>query len=223
MLPKDEVFLPLSKDLILYTRKIGRCDDEVLNKFYEKAKHHEKAIMIASVEEGKFFQVLCRLIRAKRVLEVGVFLGYTTLALAKALPDDGEVVGLEISEEFPKFGIPFWKEAKVDKKIKIIYGDAAESIKSLGTTMDKFDFIFIDADKENYCVYLQESLSLIRVGGIIAIDNTLFFGRVLEDNPVDKNVIGVQKLNTKALELDPKEWDICCLPFADGVTLLTKL
>lgn len=225
---KEDTFLPISKELIRYTRKISRCDEnKVLSEFYEQAKLHEKAIMVAAVEEAKFFQLLLKLISAKRCLEIGVFLGYTTCALAQALPrDQGLVVGLEISEEFSKVGYPYWERAGVRDNIRMIYGDASKTLVDVVVAEygnDSFDFVFIDADKENYVHYLTHSMMLVREGGIIAVDNTLYSGKVLDENTTDTRVQGIRKANQVILELDPEKWEISCLPFADGVTLITKL
>ncbi len=180
--------------------------------------------MAGSPEEAQFLGWLLRLTGAKKCLEIGVFRGSTTLALALALPADGKVVGLDISEEFAATAKPYWARAGVDGKIDLKIGQAVESLDKLiadgqGGT---FDMAFIDADKVNYIQYYERALVLLKPGGIIASDNCLWSGLVhplAADADADTRTLA--QLNT--IIKNDKRVDPVMLPIADGVYLARKL
>ena len=180
--------------------------------------------MAGSQDEAQFLSFLCEILDAKKVLEVGVFRGSTTLALALGLPNDGKVVGLDISEEYTHIGRKYWIAAGVEHKVDLMIGDATKSMETLlckgeaGT----FDLVFIDADKSNYMVYYEIGLQLLRPGGIVAIDNTLWHGKVLqpeEDRDGDtKAICAINEFVHKDTRVS-----ITMLSIADGLTLCRKL
>jgi predicted O-methyltransferase YrrM len=187
----------------------------------EETQKHPAAIMQIAPEEGAFLQVLAKLIGARRYLEVGVFTGYSTLAVALALPPDGKAIALDISKEFTDLARGYWKEAGVDGRIDLRLGPAVAAMDQMIADGEApFDFIFIDADKPGYDAYYERALKLLRTGGLIAVDNTLFFGRVADPNANDEHTVAIRALNAK-MHADPRV-DIALASVGDGVMLAVK-
>ncbi|XP_029827453.2 probable caffeoyl-CoA O-methyltransferase 2 [Ixodes scapularis] len=136
--------------------------------------------MVSTRSVLRLLHTLIKATGAKRFLDIGVFTGCSSLAAALALPDDGRVVGLDVSMEFAKIGMPFWKEAAVDHKIDVRVAPASESLDLMIKNGETFDMIFIDADKEGYLEYFKKSLKVLKKNGIVAVDNVLFHGQVLD-------------------------------------------
>jgi predicted O-methyltransferase YrrM len=178
--------------------------------------------MQISAEQGQFMQLLIRLIGAKKGLEVGVFTGYSALCVAKALPEDGILHACDISDEFTRIGRRYWREENVEDKIELHLGPATETLERFlkegqaGT----FDFAFIDADKPNYDAYYEAALQLLRPGGLIGIDNTLWSGKVADQSVQDESTVALRALNAK-IHADTRV-DACILPLGDGLTLARK-
>jgi caffeoyl-CoA O-methyltransferase len=166
--------------------------------------------------EGQFLKMLVQMTGAKRIIEVGMFTGYSALSMAAGLPDDGELFTCEISEEFRKFAQRFFDESPHGKKIKVLLGMAGESIAKLSGI---FDLAFIDADKEGYCDYYQKILPKLRPGGIMAFDNALWSGAVLSpQNETDRAIDALNKLATD----DPRVENVL-LSVRDGIQLVRKI
>ena len=168
-------------------------------------------------EQAAFMQLLVRAIGARRCLEIGTFTGYSSLAVALGLPPDGRVVCCDVSEEWTAVARKYWKAAGVQKKIDLRIAPAIETLRRL---KGKFDFIFIDADKENYRNYYERCLRLLRRGGVIAIDNTLWYSRVLDRRDQSVDTRAIRAFNRK-LRRD-RRVDISLLPIGDGLTLAVK-
>ena len=181
----------------------------------------EKAMQIAP-EQGQFMQMLVKLIGAKNTIEVGVFTGYSSLAIALALPEDGRIVACDVNPQYTSVAEKFWVSAGVREKIDLRIGPAKDTLLGLinGGFTGTFDFAFIDADKINYDHYYELCLQLIRPGGLITVDNVLWGGAVSDDaiNDVDTNAI--RALNDK-LHQD-KRIDLSLVPVGDGLTLAMK-
>ncbi len=175
--------------------------------------------MQISPELGNLLPMLVRMLGARRCIEVGVFTGYSSLSVARALPDDGRIIACDVSESWTAIARRYWKEAGVDGKIDLRLAPALETLDGLIAQGEsgKFDFAFIDADKANYGAYYERLMRLIRPGGLIAIDNVLWYGRVIDTRENDIDTAAIRAFNLK-LRADPRV-DICMLPVGDGVTL----
>jgi caffeoyl-CoA O-methyltransferase len=180
------------------------------------------AQMQISPDQAQFMQLLVKLIQAKKTLEVGVFTGYSSLWVALGLPDDGQIIACDVSEEYTSIARPFWKEAGVEPKIDLRLRPALETLDELlaGGQAGTFDFAFIDADKTNYDNYYERSLKLLRTQGLIAIDNTIWSGRVADPNENDSDTVALRKLNQK-LHSDDRV-TLSMLTIGDGLTLAMK-
>nr|XP_056704866.1 catechol O-methyltransferase domain-containing protein 1 [Euleptes europaea] len=179
--------------------------------------------MLVCPDQAQLMANLARLIKARKALEIGVFTGYNTLSMALVLPEDGRVVACDINEDFASVGKPVWKEAGVEHKIDLRIKPASQTLDELLASGEAgtFDFAFIDADKEGYNDYYEKCLRLIRKGGIIAIDNVLWHGRVLNPRKDDLETQSLHDLNEKLFR-DPRV-NITMIPMGDGVTLAFKL
>ena len=173
--------------------------------------------MQIGADQGNLMALLVKLAGAKRCLEIGTYTGYSALAVALALPKDGKIICCDISEEWTAVGKPFWKKAGVEKKIDLRIAPALETLKKL---KGPFDFVFIDADKENYLNYYERCLKLVRRGGLIAIDNVLWSGEVANEKAQDATTLALRKFNDK-LHKDERV-DLAMLSIGDGVTLALK-
>ena len=187
----------------------------------EATRTHPHAIMQISPEQGQFMALLIRLIGARRTIEIGVFTGYSALSVALALPDDGKLLACDISDEYTRVGVPHWKVAGVAHKIELQLAPALSTLDARinAGEQGQYDFAFIDADKSGYDGYYERCLTLLRTGGLIAIDNTLWSGKVALPAE-DADTAALQALNSK-LHRDERV-DISMLPISDGLTLVRK-
>ena len=187
----------------------------------EATRTHPYATMQISPEQGQFMALLIRLIGARRTIEIGVFTGYSALSVALALPDDGSVLACDISDEYTRVGVPHWQAAGVAHKIDLQLAPALATLDARLAAGEegRYDFAFIDADKSGYDGYYERCLKLLRVGGLIAIDNTLWSGKVAVPAE-DADTAALQALNRK-LYADTRV-DISMLPIGDGLTLARK-
>jgi O-methyltransferase len=173
-------------------------------------------------EEGQFLGLLVGVTGARNVLEVGTFTGYSTLCLARALPAGGQLVTCDITSKWPDIGLEYWKRADVADRIEVRIGDGSETLGELLAERGEgaFDLAFIDADKSSYRTYYEKCLELLRPGGLIVVDNTLFFGRVIDPAAQDPDTVAVREFNSALRDDDRVE--ISLLPMADGITLIRK-
>lgn len=187
----------------------------------EATRTHARAGMQISPEQGQFMQVLVKLIGARRTIEIGTFTGYSALTVALALPADGKVLACDISDEYTSVGKPYWRRAGVAGKIELVIAPAAETLDARIATGEAghYDFAFIDADKTGYDGYYERCLQLVRTGGLIAFDNTLWGGDVARPAH-DDDTRALQALNDK-LHRDERI-DMALLPIGDGLTLARK-
>lgn len=182
---------------------------------------HPHAGMQISPDQGALMALLVKLIGARRTIEIGVFTGYSALAVALALPDDGRVLACDISDDYTRIGRPFWQQAGVAHKIDLRLAPALETLDAqlAEGAAGQVDFAFIDADKTGYDAYYERCLQLLRPGGLIAFDNTLWSGRVARPAR-DADTTALQRLNDK-LHGDERV-DVALLTVGDGVTLVRK-
>ncbi|MFJ1751253.1 O-methyltransferase [Streptomyces sp. NPDC088116] len=213
----------LSPVLLDYAREVSLRDDDLLRELHElTARLPAGSAMQIMPEEAQFLALLVRLIGAGQVLEIGTFTGYSTLCMARALPSGGRIVTCDINDRWPGVGAPFWRRAGVEDRIDLRVGDAGKTLAELREHEGEgvFDLVFIDADKAGYPHYYEEALALVRPGGLVAIDNTLFFGRVADPECDDPDTVAVRRLNERLR--DDERVDISLLTVADGVTLARK-
>jgi caffeoyl-CoA O-methyltransferase len=173
-------------------------------------------------DQGAFLALLVRLLGARRALEIGTFTGYSALAVASALPEDGRLIACDVNEEWTRIARRYWDEAGVSGRIDLRLGPAAETLAGLlrGGAAGSFDFAFIDADKESYDAYYEACLVLVRPGGLIAVDNMLWSGAVADPAAQDPETRAIRALNAKAR--DDARVDACLLTVGDGVLLARK-
>jgi predicted O-methyltransferase YrrM len=182
---------------------------------------HPHAGMQISPDQGQFMALLVKLIGAKRAIEIGVFTGYSALTVALALPDDGRLLACDISDEYTRIGRPFWQQAGVAHKIELRLAPALQTLDAqlAAGAAGQFDFVFIDADKTGYDAYYERCLQLVRAGGLIAIDNTLWGGSVARPAQ-SADTTALQQLNAK-LHADQRI-DLSLLAIGDGLSLARK-
>ena len=205
-----------------YLVKTSVRETDVARRLREETQQLPMAQMQIGPDQGQFLQLLVQLIQAKKTLEVGVFTGYSALWVAAALPDEGKIVACDVSEEYTAVARRYWKEAGVDHKIDLRLRPALETLDELLAQggASTFDFAFIDADKSNYDNYYERALQLIRTGGLIAVDNTIWSGRVASPNESDTDTVAIRKLNEK-LHRDERVV-LSMLTVGDGLTLAMK-
>ncbi|HCS26748.1 MAG TPA: SAM-dependent methyltransferase [Spongiibacteraceae bacterium] len=181
------------------------------------------ARMQIAPEQAQFMQLLLAMLGARRAIEVGVFTGYSALAIAMALPEDGHLVACDISEEYTAIAQPYWQRAGMNSKIDLRLAPASETLDELlaGGGAEDYDFAFIDADKESYSSYYEQCLALLRPGGVIAIDNALWDGRVADVYQVDEETSAIREVN-KLIGSDTRV-ECSLVPIGDGLLLARKL
>ncbi|MGE5337603.1 MAG: class I SAM-dependent methyltransferase [Gemmatimonadota bacterium] len=179
------------------------------------------ANMQIAPEQGQLLALLVKLIGARRTIEVGVFTGYSALAVALALPSDGQMLACDVSDEYTRVAREYWQLAGVAHKIRLVLAPAAQTLDEhiLAGEVGRYDFAFIDADKTGYDGYYERCLKLLRTGGLIAVDNTLWSGRVAQPS-TDADTVALQRFNEK-LHRDERI-DMVLLPLGDGLTLARK-
>ncbi len=214
--------LELTNELYEYILSVSVHEDEHLQRLREETASHPYAMMQIAPEQGQFMAFLVRLIGAKRIIEVGVFTGYSSYALASALPPNGELIACDVSDEWTSIARRYWKEGGLENKIKLRLAPALETLDQLlkDGQQGVFDFVFIDADKENYDNYYEKSLELIRVGGIIAVDNVLWGGKIVDPEVTDTATEAIRRFNKKLYE--DERIHLSLVPIADGLTLAHK-
>jgi len=214
--------LGLDETLYSYLLEHGLRESDVMRRLRKETDKLEMAEMRSSAEQVNALSIILRLMGARRAIEVGVFTGYATLAFAAALPAEGRVFALDVSREWTDIGRDYWVEAGVADRIELILAPAIETLESLirNGNSESVDFAFIDADKENYDAYYEASLTMLRPGGLIAVDNVLWSGRVVDPEAQDADTQAIRALNEK-LAQDARV-DLAMLPVGDGLTLARK-
>jgi len=210
----------LSAPVHEYLVRHGTPPDAVLRELAEEtARLGPISMMQIAPEQGAFMTLLARAIGARRAVEVGTFTGYSALCIARGLPEDGELLACDVSEEWTAVGRRYWERAGVAKKIELRIGPAAETLRALPRE-PRFDLGFIDADKPAYPIYYEEILARLRPGGLILVDNVLWLGRVADPAVEDPQTAAIRAFNS--LVAADARVDCVMLPVSDGLTLLRK-
>lgn len=215
-------FLPLNDHLYEYLQAVSLREPDVLRRLREETSALPDARMQISPEQGQFLALLVQLMNASKTLEVGVFTGYSSLCVALALPANGRVVACDISEEWTRIAQRYWAAAGVAEKITLRLAPANETLDELlaDGQAGTFDFAFIDADKSNYEGYYERALKLVRTGGLIAVDNVLWSGRVADAGEQEPDTASLRAFNQKLHQDDRVALSL--VPIADGLTLALK-
>lgn len=214
--------LSLNSALYDYMLGISVREHPVLQALREATAKLPMAQMQIAPEQGQFMQFLIRLMNAKKVLELGTFTGYSALAMALALSEDGQLITCDISTEWTSMASAYWVAAKQDQKIQLRLGSAVSTLQQLLDEgyLGAFDFIFIDADKANYCQYYELALSLLSANGVIAIDNVLWEGQVIDHTDTNAKTVEIRRLN-EYIKNDQRV-EVSLLPISDGLFLIQK-
>ena len=212
----------ISDELAAYVVEVGTREPDVLARLREETAAIPQHGMQIAPEEGAFLAMLVELTGARRCIEIGTFTGYSSTAVALALPEEGQLVCCDVSEEWTSVARKYWDEAGVAGKIDLRVAPAAETLDQLLADGEEaaYDFAFVDADKTGYDAYYERLLRLVRPGGLIAFDNTLWGGKVLDQDTEDEDTRAIQALNTKLA--GDERITLCLLPVSDGVTLARR-
>jgi caffeoyl-CoA O-methyltransferase len=211
--------LELTPELYSYLREHSSAPDPILERLLARTREElpDLAMMLIHPAQGRLLEFVTGLVPGAQVLEVGTFTGASALCFARGVGPDGRVTCLELNEEYPEVGRPYWREAGVEDRIELVLGDATESIRALPAE-PTFDLAFIDADKANYPIYVREALARLRPGGFLLIDNTLWSGDVADPTAEGAALEAIRDLNDALVADDALE--VLMLPLADGLTLV---
>ena len=215
--------LNLSDELYDYLLSVSVREPDLLTRLRaETAKDDLTRRMQITPDQGRFMAFIAELINAKRAIEIGVSTGYSSLVTAMALPDNGYIVACDISREWTSIAERYWMEAGVSQKIDLRIAPALDTLKQLIAEGQEntFDIVFIDADKTNYENYYESCLQLLRVGGVIILDNVLWGGSVIDKNDNEEDTRAIRAINEKIY--NDKRVSMTMLPVADGLTLVMK-
>ena len=213
----------LTEDIYNYLLSVSLRETLVQKALREETARHPQSMMQIAPEQGQFMTLLLKLINARKVMEIGVFTGYGTLAMARGIPDDGKIIACDINKNDTAIAKKFWSKAGVSHKITL---ELAPALDTMSRLIDKghrgtFDFVFIDADKPEYPDYYKLALELIRTGGLIMVDNVLWSGKPASPAESDKDTLAIRDFNAKLHEDD--RIFLSMLPVADGITLAVKI
>lgn len=205
-----------------YLLAVSLREPDCLRRLREETAGHRAAGMQISPEQGQFMQLLVRLTGARRAIEVGVFTGYSSLAVALAMPEDGRILACDVSEEFTTIARRHWQAAGVADRIELELAPAIETLDArlAAGEAGQYDFAFIDADKGNYAHYYERTLALLRPGGLITVDNTLWDGAVADPGNQQPDTVALREFNARLSQ--DERIDLSLVPIGDGLTLARK-
>jgi len=214
--------IQVTSGLLDYIRSVSQPEAAYLERLRAETLLDPMARMQISPEQGRLLSLLTRLTGTTKALEIGVFTGYSSLCVATAMPPHGRIVACDVSEQWTSVARRYWREAGVEHKIDLRLAPALETLAALEAEghAGTFDFVFIDADKENYRSYYEHALKLVRQGGLIAVDNTLWYGRVADPAVNDSETVAIRDFNRFAAG-DDRVW-LALLPIGDGLTLAVR-
>jgi caffeoyl-CoA O-methyltransferase len=219
----SRVHTPITDDLAANIRAVTLREPEPLRRQRESTEDHPHATLQTSPEQGQFLHLMARIVGARKTLEVGVFMGYSSTWVALALPPGGKIVACDVSEEYTSRARDTWREAGVEDKIDLRIAPALSTLQGLldSGQAGTFDFAFIDADKRNYANYYESALTLVRTGGLIVADNVLWHGDVVNSADTDPDTEAIRAFNRK-LHADTRI-ALSMAMIGDGLTLACKL
>lgn len=204
-----------------YYAQHGYREPALLAELREETARHPMAKMQIAPEQGQLLQLLLQMMGARRVIEVGVFTGYSSLAMAQVLPDDGHLLACDVSDEWTQIARRYWQRAGVAERIRLVLAPAAETLAAeVAAGVEAYDFAFIDADKAGYLDYYEACLQLLRPGGLIAVDNVLWSGAVADPADQDGSTRALKAFNARVA--DDARVQHCLVPIGDGLTLCRK-
>lgn len=214
--------LNLTDALYQYVLDVGVHEHPQLVKLREQTALHPQANMQIAPEQGQFMALLAKLLNVHTYLEVGTFTGYSTLAVALALPQDGRIIACDIEKTYTDIAREHWQAAGVSGKIQLHLAPAEQTLRQLldAGEQNRVDMMFIDADKENYANYYELGLSLLRPGGLMLLDNVLWSGSVIDQHTQDAETQALRAINTQ-VAADPRVESVL-LPLADGLSFIRK-
>lgn len=212
----------MTESLYHYYKQVGYREPAVLARLREETSSMPSAGMQISPEQGQFMALLIELLGVQKVIEIGTFTGYSALRMAMALPDNGKLIACDVSPEWTSIGQRYWEEAGVAEKIDLRLAPALETLDRLLAEGNQgaFDFVFIDADKTNVNQYYERALLLLRVGGVIAIDNVLWGGSVADLSDQEPDTVALRHINV-TIQGDERVTH-SLVPIGDGLTLARK-
>jgi predicted O-methyltransferase YrrM len=215
--------LGLSEALQQYLLDVSLREPEVCRRLRLQTLEMPRASMLSAAEQVQLLLLLAKMLGAKRGLEVGTFTGYTSLRLTLGIPDL-RMTCCDVSAEFTAIAQTYWREAGVDKRIDLRLAPALETLDKMieDGRSEAFDFAYVDADKSAYRDYVERCMTLVRPGGLIAIDNTLWSGRVADPENCDEDTLELRRLNEWLYSQVVYEYDLSLVPIGDGLTLLRK-
>ena len=205
-----------------YIADVSPTEPDVLRELRKRTDELPLRLMQISPEQGQFLNVLVRALGVRRAIEVGVFTGYSLVSTALALPEGGTIVGCDDSPEWTAIAMEFCERAGVADKVDMRIGNATATLTQLVAAGEAgtYDFVFIDADKQNYETYFELALTLIRTGGLIVVDNVLWHGAVIDESVQDEETVALRAFNLRFT--NDKRIDLSLLPFADGLAFAVK-
>jgi predicted O-methyltransferase YrrM len=205
-----------------YLLAVSVREPRVLVELREETAQLPGAGMQISPEQGQFMRLLVELLGARRTLEIGVYTGYSSLCVAQALPEDGQLIACDVNAEYTAIARRYWQRAGLEQRIRLELGPALATLERLIAAGESgsFDFAFIDADKENYQAYYERSLQLLRRGGLIAIDNVLWGGSVADPGDQKSSTVAIRALNAQLAE--DSRVSVSLIPIGDGLFLARK-
>ncbi|MEQ9499406.1 MAG: class I SAM-dependent methyltransferase [Deltaproteobacteria bacterium] len=214
--------IKMDDEVYSYFLDISVREHDVLRRLREETQAMEHARMQIAPEQGQFMRLLVELLGARRTIEVGTFTGYSALATALALPEDGKVIACDVSEEWTSIGRRYWEEAGVASKIDLRIGPANDTLDLLIAEggAGEFDFMFIDADKSGYPSYYEKGLTLLRKGGLIGIDNALWGGSIADASDTDADTEAIREIDRRVRDDDRVTSSL--VPIGDGLLLARK-
>lgn len=215
--------ISMTDELHAYLLKVSVREPDLMRRLREETSAMPMAMMQISPEQGQFMGLLVRLIGARRAIEIGTFTGYSALSVVLAMPRDGRLVACDINDEYTRTARRYWIEAGVADRIELKLQPAVKTLDELLAAGEagRFDFAFIDADKQNYEAYYEKALALLRPGGLITIDNVLWDGKVADPSVDDEETRAIRSVNRKIH--GDRRVALSLVPIGDGLTLAMKL